>query len=426
MTNLTLRVLVVAEGSAGDVHPFAAVAQALHRRGHEVIFIGNAHFEPLLAKMGIELAAHGTAEEHQRAMASWIFTSREGLPRFVTRQVERMPIIYRLIEERVAPGRTVVLARTLTWAARVARETFDLKLVSLLAQPFHIRSVSCPPVLQDEMPIDEASIRAMFRRGDQYLDSLCAPPIEEFRRSRGLPPLVTTTRSWAESPDLVLGLFPAWFAPPQPDWPQQVRLAGFPGFDGDTGGALPVEATQFLDSGPAPVVFSPGSIRNPDPRWMDAALECSARSGLRAVLLDPHDHFAGRALPAGTIRFPWLPHRALFSRARAVVHHGGIGTVSAAFSAGVPQVVVPVFYDQPDNAERVARLGAGAVIPSGELSGERWPRPWTSSSATRGSTRPVARSAIEWTPTPPSRPPRARWSPSTARPTPSPPNSAAP
>ena len=46
-------------------------------------------------------------------------------------------------------------------------------------------------------------------------------------------------------------------------------------------------------------------------------------------------------------------------RAAAVVHHGGIGCVSQALGAGVPQLIRPMAYDQHDNAARLRRLGVG-------------------------------------------------------------------
>ena len=40
-----------------------------------------------------------------------------------------------------------------------------------------------------------------------------------------------------------------------------------------------------------------------------------------------------------------------------MVHHGGIGTTAQALAAGVPQLIMPLAHDQPDNAARVQRLG---------------------------------------------------------------------
>jgi MGT family glycosyltransferase len=53
------------------------------------------------------------------------------------------------------------------------------------------------------------------------------------------------------------------------------------------------------------------------------------------------------------------PHREVLREARAVVTHGGHGTVMKALAAGVPLVVVPLGRDQNDNAARVVHHGAG-------------------------------------------------------------------
>jgi len=54
-------------------------------------------------------------------------------------------------------------------------------------------------------------------------------------------------------------------------------------------------------------------------------------------------------------------------RCAALIHHGGVGTLARAFQAGVPQIVVPFCHDQPDNSERVTRLGAGRWIGPGAV-----------------------------------------------------------
>jgi len=41
------------------------------------------------------------------------------------------------------------------------------------------------------------------------------------------------------------------------------------------------------------------------------------------------------------------------------VHHGGIGTTAEALRAGVPQLILPLAYDQFDNGARVEALAAG-------------------------------------------------------------------
>jgi len=45
-----------------------------------------------------------------------------------------------------------------------------------------------------------------------------------------------------------------------------------------------------------------------------------------------------------------------------LIHHGGIGTTAQALAAGLPQLVVPMSHDQPDNAVRIRRLGVGVFV----------------------------------------------------------------
>ena len=61
--------------------------------------------------------------------------------------------------------------------------------------------------------------------------------------------------------------------------------------------------------------------------------------------------------------FPYVPYSQVFPRAAAVVHQAGIGTLAQALRAGRPQLIVPVAFDQPDNARRAQALGVARVLP---------------------------------------------------------------
>ena len=57
-----------------------------------------------------------------------------------------------------------------------------------------------------------------------------------------------------------------------------------------------------------------------------------------------------------------MPFSQLLPHASALVHHGGIGSCAQAFAAGIPQLIMPMAYDQLDNATRVQQLGAGDFL----------------------------------------------------------------
>jgi len=57
-----------------------------------------------------------------------------------------------------------------------------------------------------------------------------------------------------------------------------------------------------------------------------------------------------------------VPFSEVLPRAAAFVHHGGIGSIAQGLAGGAPQLVVPLAYDQPDNAIRVRGLGVGEML----------------------------------------------------------------
>ncbi|HLL88375.1 MAG TPA: nucleotide disphospho-sugar-binding domain-containing protein, partial [Tepidisphaeraceae bacterium] len=95
------------------------------------------------------------------------------------------------------------------------------------------------------------------------------------------------------------------------------------------------------------------------------------RLGRRGLLLTRFAEQVPTDLPPGVIHVPFAPFSQLLPRCAALVHHGGIGTTSQGLAAGVPQLVMPMSHDQPDNALRVMRLGVGDALAPRWFTGRR-------------------------------------------------------
>src|SRR5436305_428119 len=106
-------------------------------------------------------------------------------------------------------------------------------------------------------------IRRMFDAADRFvIDPLIAPPVNQLRAEVRLPPVSGIFRDYIHSPQLVIGMFPEWFAPPPPDWPKQVRLTGFPLYDEAELEPMSEEIYDFINAGDPPFVFTPGSANH--------------------------------------------------------------------------------------------------------------------------------------------------------------------
>jgi len=173
------------------------------------------------------------------------------------------------------------------------------------------------------------------------------------------------------SPLLHLALFSRWLADKQPDLPPQTAITGFPFHDRDGAGGLPPDLARFLDEGPPPLVFTLGSSAASIAGPFYERSAAARRLGRRAVLVLGDPRARPPSLPQGVAAFEYAPFAALFPRASVLVYPGGIGTTGLAMRCGLPMLVVPLAHDQPDNADRLTRLGIACTIDRRRYSAER-------------------------------------------------------
>ena len=106
------------------------------------------------------------------------------------------------------------------------------------------------------------------------------------------------------------------------------------------------------------------------PELFRAVIEALAPLPLRVLVTIGRDRDPAQlgAPPANVHVERWVPQASVMPHARAMVSHGGTVTMRAGLAAGIPQVVLPLFADQPDNAARVDALGAGIAVEAGAAS----------------------------------------------------------
>jgi rhamnosyltransferase subunit B len=370
-----LNVIIVVLGSGGDVYPMIALGGALAARGHEVHVVSSPHFGPAARAAGLVFHACVSEEDERRALQNAdLWKPVKGFRLLLQGIVNNVPATYRIIREHHVPGRTIIIGNVAALGARVARETLAAPLVTVHLAPVLLRSRYVQPgvVVSDRWTPVVRAFRAIFVPAvDRWIfDPVVAPALNAFRATLGLPAIRRVFDRWIHSPDLVLGFFADWFAAAQPDWPAHTYVVGFPSSEPAGGAALDDEVEVFLDAGPPPVVFTPGTSMAFGRQFFEASVDACRSSGRRALLLTPYaDQLP--PLPDTVRHIAFAPFDRLLPRAAALVHHGGIGTMAAAFAAGIPQVVVPFNFDQPDNAARLRALGAGTVIRPAAYTGER-------------------------------------------------------
>lgn len=345
---------MICMGSMGDTLPFVMIGQEMAARGHDVTVVANEHFKDFIEKRGLSFECSISSERYQE----FIETQKRQSDLASLRDMGVMVIdliepIYRLLEERYVPGETVACSQSYALGARVAQETLGLPLATCHLQPMWFRSIhSMPPV--DWFPrFLKVGIQNLI---DFFLDRRVGKAVMDFRESFGLARQKRAMRYWWLSPDAHLGLFPEWFGPPQADWPPNVVLPGFPLPCESTDSFDMTEVDAFLSAGDAPLVFTQSSIANEAHRYFQTSIEIAQKLDSRAIFLTPHPELLPDHIPDGMKYFPYVPLERLLPRCKAHLHHGGIGTIAHTLKAGIPQVTVPMVYDQPDNSLRLRPL----------------------------------------------------------------------
>lgn len=356
----SLRILFVPFGSEGDINPLLWLAFLMAERGHCPVFLLNPHYSGLANKYGFEWYPVGTEEDFLRLAGDpSLWKPGTGSWRVAQAMHESLPV-YKNSFEASGGNFDLVVMSTFALAASALAEARGIPRLMLHLQPVCLRSHGDLPVFGGGMAwlgrLPRRVQDLFFLLVDMILDRTMLPPLNRFRSGLGLPVLKHFYSDAMMGAEGLALLAPDWFSPAQPDWPRGLRQFDFPLSENRTQ-QLPSEVLKWLEAGEPPVLWTYGSANLHLEKFQRLALGVTKKIDGRALLVGKTS--PGFELPENLFYFPHLPFGDLLPHCRAIVHHGGIGTISKSFAAGIPQLVLPLAHDQHDNAARVVRLRAG-------------------------------------------------------------------
>lgn len=351
-------------GTRGDLLPMLAMAAEMQGRGHACHVLGNDSVEALARQLGVPFTAVAPAQTNN-------LTSVEG--NFGRHVFASYRPTFDFIEAELARGTKLCVVNPEHYAAStLMAERYGLPLCRFTLTPYRMVSLVTPHWPWSERA--RGRLGVTFRRyvlpglyAERYDNPFIVTRMNEFRASLGLAPLASL-RSLDRLVTHQICFFPEWYCPKAPDWPAALDCVGFP-LTPPTG-ALPAEVSGWIDRHGAPLVFTPGTGVVDVQHFFDAARRCCQLLKRPGLFLSPNFE-ASRLDPAEPIlHSSYVDLGSVLPRAALLVHHGGIGTTARAFEAGVPQIISPQAFDQPDNGHRVSQLAAGTMIGRNRLSGE--------------------------------------------------------
>lgn len=365
------RIVLTAFGSFGDIHPFMALALELRDRGHHPVIATSELYREKMLASGFEFVPvrphipppqEQDPEMMEKVMhprsGSWFLLNEMLFP--YTRDA------YQDLSKAVS-GADLLITHPISFAGPLVAQKIGLPWISTVLAPASLFSAYDPPV-----PPFWSWLRVLYALGPRFMTlflkqakkSYRSEPYDKFRDELGLPNRGNPLFDAANSPDLVLALFSPLIGRPQPDWPPQARVTGFAFYDGHKELEMPPQLLEFLDKGPPPLIFTLGTSAVWVARdFFQESIAAAKKLGRRAVLLigDERNRITD-PLPPEIIAVDYAPFESLLDRGCAMIHHGGVGTTSQGLRAGVPTLIVPFAFDQPDNAARAQKLGTSRTL----------------------------------------------------------------
>lgn len=355
-------------GSAGDLHPMIWLARGVAARGHEVVMIAQAKVADMPRAAGLKVVEVGDPVAQEKLLHNPdIWHPKKGFKvlggLFPVWAREMLPLV-----KAEAAGRSdvVTVAAGIALAGVLAREAWKIPSITVQLQPSVFMSVESTPVMAaglEWLPrMPKFVRRAVFAVAHKQVDQTLAGNVNAIRHELGLQGQVRGIfKEYWFSPDGVLALFPDWFSPKQTDWPAQTEQARFPLYDESNERPIDAALEAFLADGERPVLFTPGSANLHGEKFFEAAAGACELLKCRGLFVTRKPEVV-RKLPARSAVFAYVPFSRVFSRCAAVVHHGGVGSCAQGLAGGVPQLLMPMSHDQPDNAVRLKRMGVGDYL----------------------------------------------------------------
>lgn len=370
---MSLTILFMPESAYGPTNNSIGIGDILRRRGHRVVFAAEASWKGKLEALGFEedlvdLAPPPESAEEQDPGQFWKDFIRETAPEYRKSTLEQLetvtqPIWAELIEgvkycepqlkaiiERVNPD-VIVEDNVITFPALLTAGKKFVRVVS--CNPLEVRGENIAPVFSG-LPADDRSewdaFRAEYDRTHRELWSA----FNEWCVEQGTEPLPDL--DFIHEGDLNLYVYPDIldYTDARPLGPSWHRL------DSSVRETDEEFTLPFLRNGSL-IYFSLGSLGSSDVELMQRVIDVLAAT--------PHQYIVSMGplheeikLAANMWGAEFLPQTKIIPQCDLVITHGGNNTTTESLHFGKPMILLPLFWDQYDNAQRVDELGYGVRL----------------------------------------------------------------
>jgi zeaxanthin glucosyltransferase len=366
-------------GTVGHLNPMCVLGRELLRRGHRVTLFGLPDVQSKVAKSGLEFYEIGRVDFPLGAVEAITKQLGElsGLPglkfsiQFFQKEAE---MLFREAPAAIAQsGVEALIIDQVTAAAGTVADRLKLPFVTICNALLVHREPIVPPYFThwQYQPVWWAKVRNQL--GNTLLNYLTRSiwnQIVHQRQQWQLPPHRHRHDVYSQLAQICQ--LPKVFDFPRQQLPRCLHYVGPlqdpSGLEPIAFEELPFPFDQLLQK---PLVYaSLGTLQNKNWKIFRCIAESCLDLDVQLVISlgNPNQAVSEVCLPGSPIVVAYAPHQKLIERSSLVVTHAGLNTVIGTLSAGIPIVAIPITNEQPGIAARLARTGAGKVVPLAQLS----------------------------------------------------------
>lgn len=356
-------------------------------RGHRVIFFTNDYYESKVRDAGLEFRSIGTREQQHFAYGpdrKWpgpSSTIEDMLMSYVVPNIG--PAFDYVCDLHTAnPDGLVVVSTTFINGAKYAAEYLGIPCVTISLSPHPIPTREFPYLREKRLPLTRFLLRklgslkwfVLDRMTRRLADTRYIPPslhfFNTFRKEKGLPFHSFFDLNDFNNRFLHICMFPEWFGMRPYDWPESLEFVGFPLHD-PVDLASRVTVDRFIARYGKPLLVTNGTGNQDVEPYFTEAFLASRQLDVPVIFTGAKKAFEALPTAESCIYVDFVDFAHVLPQCLAVIHHGGMGTIAQALRAGLPQIVRPVVFDQPDNAKRLQALGLAEHIAPKDFKADR-------------------------------------------------------
>ena len=342
-------IIITTHWTGGDVYPIINLGKELLKYGHKITLFSHCIYKQTAINYGMEFVAWDNLKEWKEleiliSGAMDPIINRKDYLNFINNYLstEKYRKEYKKLIPYLKHENTIIMGRHgSSIAAYLAAEKYNIPVISIILTPSYLNQIQ----------LDDDAFKDIF-----------VSPVNELRKEIGLKPVPDWT-TWICSSNMHIALWPDWFHNVNQKWIKNIKAIGFPFLKDKENYNLPSDFIDFMKDGIKPVLISAGTSKTmPKTLYFESVKACE-QLGIKAILASQHDEYVPENLPDHIKHFKFLDFNITMPYMKAIIYHGGMGTLNCAMCNGIPQIVLGYGVDRPLNGMLIEKLGVGFFLP---------------------------------------------------------------